>query len=158
MKNKFFKTIFIAFSLLFLNTISSAQKVINAAGKTDYGNNLIVSYSIGEVVVEPILGMPYSVTAGVLQPKYLINSVKSAFDNQYMLRCYPNPVADALNIETDFKGFTAVKIFNESGQLMGIKTFNYAPINLSELTTGAYLLTLYSTEKNVSKTIKIIKQ
>jgi hypothetical protein len=158
MKNKLFKTILIAFSLLSINTLSSAQKVINAAGKTDYGNNLIVQYAIGEVVVEQILDKSYIGTAGVLQPKYLINSVKSAFDNQYTLRCYPNPVADALNIETDFENFTAVKIFNEQGQLMGIKPFNYAPINLSELTSGAYLLTLYSADKNVSKTIKIIKQ
>jgi hypothetical protein len=158
MKNKFSKTIFLAFLTLSIHTISSAQKAINAAGKTDYGNNIIVQYAIGEVVVEEIFSKANIVTQGVLQPNYVISSVKSVFDDQYSLRCYPNPVVDALNIETDFKGFTAVKIFNEQGQLMGIKTFNYAPINLSELTTGAYLLTLYSADTHVSKTIKIIKQ
>ena len=158
MRNKFLKTLLIALQLFLINAITTAQKVINAAGKTDYGNNIIVQYSVGEVVVEPNYGKEYNATQGVLQPKYLISGVNSPFDAQYSLRCYPNPILDALNIETNFKDFTDIRIFNMEGQLVLIKSFNYTPINLSELISGSYLLTIYSKEKNISKTIKIIKQ
>jgi hypothetical protein len=158
MKNKFLKTLLITAHFFLINSITTAQKVINAAGKTDYGNNIIVQYSISEVVVEPNFGKEFNATQGLLQPRYLITGVKSPFDAQFSLRCYPNPISDALNIETDFKDFTDIKVFNEQGQLVLIKSFNYAPINLSELISGSYLLTIYSKEKNIFKTIKIIKQ
>jgi hypothetical protein len=137
-----------------------AQKVINTAGTTAYGNNIILQYAVGEVVVEPMNGKDNRATQGVLQPRYIVapNAIQDAFDQKYTLRCYPNPVRDALHVDTNFDGFKSVQVVNMQGQIVLCLPFDYTPINLSTLATGTYLLTLISNQKDISKTIKIIKQ
>ncbi len=138
------------------------QQALNVTGSSiSISNpNRLIEYSIGEVATTttgtPGAGDYY--TAGIIQPTYLIVNVNEAFDERYALSVFPNPVAHQLAIETDFTGFTDYRFNNLQGQKIIAGRFDYSPLDLSWMPGGIYLLTLFSTKEQITKTIKIIKQ
>lgn len=67
---------------------------------------------------------------------------------------YPNPVNDILNIKTDTK-IELVEVYNLQGQI--IMQSNSSQINMSELTSGIYLIKI-TDENNLTVTRKVIKK
>ena len=134
-----------------------AQKVINTTGKSITGNNLQVSYSVGEIAITPFKNGQGSVTQGLLQPFEFRVATNEPFDQQYTLRCFPNPTVGNLTIETDYKNFKIWQIVSMNGQVLSEQTFNYQPLDVANLPVGSHLLILRG-ENNISKTIKIVKQ
>lgn len=67
---------------------------------------------------------------------------------------YPNPVQDVLNI-TNSDELQSVTIYNLMGQQVLSATTNLSTIDMSHLTSGAYLVKLSS--DNATKTLKVIK-
>lgn len=79
-------------------------------------------------------------------------------DNQFSgFRYYPNPVSSILKL-SNTSDIDSVEMYNLTGQLVFQKNINSpeAQINVSQLTTGVYFLTVHS--GNESKKIKVIKQ
>ncbi|MDR6969141.1 hypothetical protein J2X31_003168 [Flavobacterium arsenatis] len=70
---------------------------------------------------------------------------------------YPNPVKEVLNLSYD-QNITSVSVYNILGQEVIASKFNSnsAQINTSNLSTGSYIVKVYS--ENQTKTIKIIKE
>ena len=68
---------------------------------------------------------------------------------------YPNPVQDVLNI-TNSDELQSVTIYNLMGQQVLSATTNLSTIDMSHLTSGAYLVKLSS--DNATKTLKVIKK
>jgi len=140
---------------------SHAQQVLNSTGASISGNNLLIEYSVGEVATAAI-GTPSAgnyYTAGVIQPNYwIVNGVDVAFDELYSLKVFPNPVANQLTIETDFRGFKMFRFTDLLGQKAAHGNFNYLPLELSWMPQGTYFLTLTSENEQITKTIKVIKQ
>lgn len=137
------------------------QQALTCTGSSiSISNNRLIEYSLGEVATATT-GMPGEgdyYTAGIIQPTYLIVNVNEAFDKRYTLNVFPNPVAHQLAIETDFTGFTDYRFHNLQGQEIITGSFDYSPLDVSWMPTGIYLLTLFSTKEQITKTIKIIKQ
>jgi hypothetical protein len=136
-------------------------QVLNTTGAstTTGSTGVIVEYSIGEPMT--LTANPsgsISVTQGFEQPFYGVVNTAEAFDEKYTFKCYPNPVNELLNIETDFKGFQEYRIFSMNGELVTSGKFDYTPIHLSSLPFGSYILTFSSKNQSLTKSINIIKQ
>jgi hypothetical protein len=72
-----------------------------------------------------------------------------------IVKIFPNPVQDYVNIESD-KNFVAYEIIDESGKMVVSKDFNSSKIDISNLKAGVYFIKLksLSNETNVVKFIK----
>jgi hypothetical protein len=73
-------------------------------------------------------------------------------------KAYPNPVKDILNIAYS-TSIRNVNVTNLLGQELLSKTINAneSQVDLSSLSVGTYLVKI-TTEDNIQKTIKIVKQ
>jgi hypothetical protein len=140
-----------------LTTVNYAQSVVNSSGASISNANLIVEYSIGEIVITTIQGGQNAATQGLLQPTYeIISAVNEEFDRSFSFTAFPNPTANQLNIETDYPSFKTVQIFNIVGQIVAEQLFDGNPILLSGLPSGTYLFSFQS--EQFIKTVKIIKK
>ena len=131
---------------------------VNTSGGSMSNGTMTVEYSVGEAVATPSVNTRFTTGSGVIQSTYVRVATNEAFDKQYQLRAYPNPVGEMLTIETDYKDFTTVEIFNLLGQRIASKAFDYQPIAMGALPTGEYLIVLRGPKNLFFKSIKIIKQ
>lgn len=139
-----------------------AQNVLNTAGRTisPPGLGFVVDYSLGEVATLTLSNLLVgSVTQGVLQPPPLVPSnINEAFDEIYGFKCFPNPTAYFVTVETAYSDFSRIRIINIEGKVMQEDKFDYSAIDFTSFTAGTYTVCLFSLNKPESKTFKIIKQ
>lgn len=136
---------------------SQAQQVVNTTGTTLLNTNLIIEYSIGEIVTITIQSGISTVTQGLLQPTYnIVSAISETFDSKYFFCAYPNPITEQLYVETDYTEFQIVKVYDSVGRMVGEYKFDGKPLGLSSLFSGTYLMHFQSNK--YTKTIKIIKQ
>ena len=69
---------------------------------------------------------------------------------------YPNPVNDVLNIDIVNNEINKLDILDINGRLMITQERDFETINMSQLNTGIYFITLYSPNNN--KVIRVIKK
>ena len=74
---------------------------------------------------------------------------------QSSLFMYPNPTSDIVKFDGLSKDQRSVKIFSADGKLLGQKKINDKEVNVSELTSGNYFITI-SGEKSETKAMKLI--
>jgi endoglucanase Acf2 len=71
------------------------------------------------------------------------------------IRMYPNPVNDKLFIKSQSENITKVEIYSILGNLVKKVTNNINDIQVEELSSGLYLIKIYTSQGNISK--KMIK-
>lgn len=70
---------------------------------------------------------------------------------------FPNPSKGRVKILNKLEiKITSIKLYNSSGRLMRIESFNFDEVNISNLESGIYLIKIYSNDKEIAKE-KIIK-
>jgi hypothetical protein len=136
------------------------RSTVNTGGGEYKGNNINISYSIGEIAVESKSTPTIILTQGFQQPDTL-NGVDVRFDQPNIgVKVFPNPAGYKLTIEfpdnntseiiyalIDIKGETIIE-----GKLIGVKT---QEIDLSKFTNGTYYL-IIRMDQEVQK-IKVMK-
>ncbi|WP_417866985.1 T9SS type A sorting domain-containing protein [Xanthomarina gelatinilytica] len=88
---------------------------------------------------------------------YEYNSTLSVDDislDENTVKLYPNPATDVVNIKTN-QTIKNVRVFNVNGQKV-LEIANQSQINISNLPTGMYFLSINTNQSN--QTIKILKQ
>lgn len=98
----------------------------------------------------------YDFSAGpISNPPACLLAVNDASKKVAVVKIFPNPVQDYINIESD-KNFTAYEIIDESGKLITHNDFKSTRIDISNLTAGLYFIKLksLSNETNIVKFIK----
>jgi hypothetical protein len=151
----FITTLIMAFYGLLLNAQSSTL----ASGGEGTGPGGTVSFSIGQLAVETVLGSQGSVSPGVQQTYE--SWVVSITDNlkQEDLLVYPNPVQHEISIEqiSSFS-FTNGTIFNSQGQIVQSIVLQgpIERVSVENLAQGFYILHLSSEKRNLNFTF--IKQ
>ncbi|EMQ94007.1 hypothetical protein D778_01191 [Xanthomarina gelatinilytica] len=88
---------------------------------------------------------------------YEYNSTLSVDDislDENTVKLYPNPATDVVNIKTN-QTIKNVAVFNVNGQKV-LEIANQSQINISNLPTGMYFLSINTNQSN--QTIKILKQ
>lgn len=158
-KNKL--SLFALFVLLPL--FGQAQWALTATGTSmgAVGGNSY-AYSVGEIFTTPI-GEPcttdYYLTGVIQSSSGCIDiAVNDIFDEEYYLKCYPNPATESIVIETDFPDFRRYLITNTIGQTTASGMYDRPEIDLTMLPPGIYLVTLFSDDQKIYKSFKIIKQ
>jgi len=94
-------------------------------------------------------------TGPISNPPACLLAVNDSSKKVAIVKIFPNPVQDFVNIESD-KNFIAYEIIDESGKLILSKDYKGNKIDISNLKTGIYFITLksLSNETNIVKFIK----
>ncbi len=98
----------------------------------------------------------YDYSAGpISNPPACLLAVNDPSKKIAVVKIFPNPVQDYINIESD-RDFFAYEIIDESGRLVLNKDFKGNKIDISNLKTGLYFIKLKSSgnETNIVKFIK----
>ncbi len=151
--------------LLFLPVIVFAQtkvdrSALNSSGGEYKGNNISVSYSIGETVLETGATSTIILTQGFQQPDKA-GPISVEFEtSKVSVRVFPNPTTYKLTIEfpfevlkeynyklTDLKGETVLE-----GKLTGQQT---QELDLSDFPNGTYFINIRTEQE--TQTVKIVK-
>lgn len=144
----------IAFFLLHtgLCTAQHDLKLISSAGQVDSNNFVQLEWSLGEISINSYTP-DLRLSEGFHQPKYTITSVDTE-NPLNELKISPNPTTGFVHLDgVDLKDVD-LQLHRVDGTTVKPRT-NRQVIDLSELSTGVYILTVYQNEHYSS--FKIIK-
>lgn len=145
-----------------LDLFTFAQKNSVSAGGEATGSGGKASFSIGQIDYKAATGSGGTITQGVQQP-FEITSTTDVADFKINLEStiYPNPVLDALTLtipEASSKQLQYIVVgldgkVIDSGSVITDKT----NINLGNVSSGVYFLSIRNTDQKEVKSFKIIK-
>jgi hypothetical protein len=151
------KKALILFVLLLLSNISKSQSLISSTGASVGDQDYHFSYSVGEIVVCTIFSDEAKITQGFQQP--FENKITGLEDNKIEseVSIYPNPVFNALNINSKYGSIKKIRIFDNQGkQILEFENIQ-KQLNLDFLPPSLYFLVIYDLKNNVQGIHKIIK-
>lgn len=147
---------------------SISREVVSAGGGDSSNANARLSWTIGEPVVETVVGSNAQITQGFHQSHFQIISVEEHAELGYNILVYPNPVTDALKVEMNYTGtlpapedaeFNLV-LTDLAGRLLNeenIKNTNEHIIPMQDYATGQYILQVTGIDGGLHKSVQIIK-
>ena len=152
------KSYLIAFCTVLFSGISlHAQEVLSSQGESYASDNLIMDYTLGEVVIETASSENHTLTQGFHQTSWnFLGQVDHKED--YRATVFPNPSIDQLNIEAyDFQD-VSYTLFDANGKLLrqGQLQSQLTELDVRSLTSGHYSLILSSDVERL-KTFKLVK-
>jgi hypothetical protein len=101
--------------------------------------------AVGEVAVQTLQGSNATLTQGVLQPEAtIIDAISPLVDVE--VKVYPNPVQEAIYIETDAEFLRSVTIWDMVGKAIQTDALEQGPISVTKLASGNYTMGLFDTD------------
>lgn len=148
-----------------LNGQSLSSKVIASTGNFSSATGIMLSSTIGELMIATDSQSNVIMTQGFQQPEIIILGVE---ENELGLTLisYPNPVIDELTIElASITGIDLkIKVTDMLGRQMMIPYLNKISsylqkitLDMNQLSPGLYLIRLMSEDEQLIKAIKINK-
>lgn len=150
------KTQFLLLSLL-LSTIGFAQEVVSTQGESYANANGSIDFTIGEVMINTGTDGTNNLTQGFHQTNWnFVGLYNYALNFEAII--FPNPTEDIMNIRTSTFENITYRLYDAMGKLVlyGKLSAKETPIQVSQLATGCYSLTLNNETQNI-KTFKLIK-
>jgi hypothetical protein len=144
--------------LTLITTLSvSAQEVVSTQGDSYSNANGSIDFTIGEVVINTGTDGTNDLTQGFHQTNWNFLGVED-FAPNYEAIIFPNPTEDVLNIKTSMFENVTYTLYDAQGKLVlqDILSAEQTPIQVSQLATGNYSLTLTNETQNL-KTFKLVK-
>ena len=135
----------------------SAQEVVATQGGSYSSSSANIDFTIGEVIIDTGTDGTNDLTQGFHQTNWNFLGVEDHAPN-YEAIIFPNPTEDVLNIRTsEFENVTYT-LYDAQGKLVmqNILSAEQTPIQVSQLATGNYSLTLNNETQNL-KTFKLVK-
>jgi hypothetical protein len=157
MKNSviLFLFLFFAFSL-------SAQDSFNAAGGEATGPEITLTYSVGQVFVEPVAYTEGSLTPGVQQAWITgLGTGRTEVAADLHISVFPNPATDYFFLS--FPGYRkeahTLRLFDAAGKSLYFDEIKEetSQIDVQSLATGTYFLQIANSEQ-IIELFKIIKK
>jgi hypothetical protein len=145
--------------LSLITTLSvSAQEVVSTQGDSYSNGSGSIDFTLGEVIIATGTDGTNDLTQGFHQTNWNFLGVED-FAPNYEAIIFPNPTEDVLNIKTSMFENVTYTLYDAQGKLVlqDILSAEQTPIQVSQLATGAYSLTLNNDTQNL-KTFKLIKQ
>ena len=166
------KKLLLSISIVLTTVLAYGQSIapaaVTTAGAKLTQSNGSLSFTVGELVVEPHTdGNGNSLGGGFTNgstSSTTITSVKQPDEEKLMVNVYPNPTADMLTLDVqhiDVDAYT-IAIFDASGKQ--VYTANHAGINsrvninLSSFESGTYLLNLTSNKQERHGTYQVVRK
>ncbi len=155
--------LFLSFGLQAQDTLNPV--VIASSGDVFQSNNYILSFTLGEAVIETFDSSGYILTQGFHQTK--IDSVVAVSDTHFdgEVKLFPNPTGGLLNIDIKFQRATDIEIslYDLSGRMAGPSIRHslqagLLEINMQPYPAGQYFLQILDNTHQQKKTFKIIKK
>lgn len=136
--------------------------VIATSGSAMKNSELQIEWTIGEILVQPIQNSALQITQGFHQPDFLISGTETLPEDIGVIRAFPNPVGDHLEIKVELNQLLPLQIqlFDSHGKLCwtssseSISWFDSMPT--STLAGGQYFLH-FLIGNQFSQTLKIQK-
>ncbi len=154
------RTIFIIL-LIFITPYTFSQEVTSTSGNHFSNDNLQISWTVGEPVIETCFVGTFCITQGLHQSKLIITSVDKIENLNYKIMAFPNPAIDhvQLKIESILDENAQYYLYNMDGKLLSKQKLmnNKAIIPMAEYAPSTYLLRVTNTYDRILKTFKIIK-
>ena len=137
----------------------NAQEVISSAGEHASVQNIQISWTLGETVIETITGDGNILTQGFHQTKLVLTPVLS-FPHNYKISVFPNPVSEEVFIQLQGSQMlnTVAGLYTLHGEMVKqVKiTDEKTAMNVLELPNGSYLLKISEGAKPL-ETFKLVK-
>ena len=150
--------------LLNLTGLQAQQVVIAPAGDSDSNNNIVLDWTMGELLVQTIESSTGLLTEGFHQPIIIVETALSGVEeNNTLFSVYPNPAQSSINIEinSDTNDEAILYLHSSTGNLLKSKCIesNAATIewDLTEYAAGLYLITLKDEKGILIKSCKVSK-
>ncbi len=135
----------------------SAQEVVATQGGSYSSSSANIDFTIGEVIIDTGTDGTNDLTQGFHQTNWNFLGVEDHAPN-YEAIIFPNPTEDVLNIRTSAFENVTYTLYDAQGKLVmqNILSAEQTPIQVSQLATGNYSLTLNNETQNL-KTFKLVK-
>lgn len=156
------KTLFFAMILL-SSQWSIAQTAVSSAASLDNTNNMSLEWTLGEVAVGSAIYDSEMITIGYNQPVLKVFTVQDKlYDSKHKFSISPNPVISTLNFTSFSLENSNIKIqlTDLTGKfiaLINAKTNDSKSIEMGQLISGTYLLTVKDINGEVLQSFRIVK-
>lgn len=160
------KTKLIILTSLLLTTISGfsqelTPQIVASAGDTYEANGIILSWTLGEPIVETFTSSNAILTQGFHQADISVSPNDLVEIGGLEVDVYPNPAGEYVNIDMttgEIKRIT-IELYNLDGKKVMIKQDfiieNERQLHLKDIPSGTYILKIIHQDK--AKTYKIVK-
>ena len=137
-----------------------SQEVISSAGNHSVGNDIQVSWTVGEPVIETGTNGQYILTQGMHQGNLVVTVARELEGIAWNITAYPNPVSTYLKLDIDAPqliNFSFV-LYSIDGQLLhqGEVLDHSTTIPMDTYSHSSYLLRVLS-DKTEVKVFRIVK-
>lgn len=154
-------TFFLGAMLLLLSGKSQAQEVISSAGVNYNSENLQLSWTIGEPMVETFSAGGTILTQGFHQSKLVITAIGPIELAGFDIEVYPNPTSHEVNIKLNKGNISKLRFFlytSQGEQILQQKFSSQAEkLNMQLLAPGYYMLKIARDTDTPLQTFKIVK-
>ncbi|QGY45031.1 T9SS type A sorting domain-containing protein [Maribellus comscasis] len=149
-------------SLLTLVTYAlQAQEVISPSGLTQQTGGYVISWTVGEPVINKVSKGNTILTQGFHQSKLIITAVEELIESINQVNVFPNPTAQFAIIKFDqLPEKNIYHLFDINGKLLSSKEIKSTEtqIDLTPYANGSYLLKIIQEDNLPIQTFKIFKQ
>lgn len=156
---KIMKTVFLLFAIqvaISVNGQSISSYALTSSGQTLTGSQGSLTFTVGELAVGKYTSTNPGGYQGFIVPQNLtITSLQN--DLYHKVKLWPNPTSGLINILTDNIKIRYITIYDRQGRLIEERKYNQE-LDLSNRSSGLYVIQLLDDQHFVIKTINIIKQ
>jgi hypothetical protein len=146
------------------NAQQTTPQVIATSGNVSQQSNAIISYTVGEPVIQTATDGTTILTQGYQQPHYNITLIPQEQNTTPNITVFPNPTTDRLQLSFDIEKETKViiSLYDAVGRQLQNQSYQALPkatlsLNMQQIAAGKYMLTIDLPESSSQKTFEIIK-
>jgi hypothetical protein len=129
--------------------------VVNSSGGEIQNATVFVEWSLGEPAIATISNAQHIVTQGFLQPNLVITGVDDPLF-QEEITVYPNPFSSHLFFQTTSTRIESLLVRDMLGRQV-LETAFSGEVDLRQLPSGVYFISLLDGKSRVLSTFKVVK-
>jgi hypothetical protein len=160
MKNILIILAVLTISLGFGQTAIKKSSVSSGGGVATQGT-LSMVYTVGELAIQENTVGTVHLSEGFIGPDIIAAMGVEDYTQLDGVNVYPNPVKTNVNIELPDYNNYEIRVFDLTGKelmLVNIEDDNRTRLNLSQLKSGMYLLSIIDREHKLSRIIKLLRE
>jgi Secretion system C-terminal sorting domain len=154
------KNIFTFCALLLFSTSVFSQEVIATAGETFENDEISISWTLGETIIETFEEGDIILTQGFHQDTYEITAIPEMQDQSVNISLFPNPANEEFFIKYEGETFDSyeIGIFDLNGRLLNKKMIHeeLTGVDISNLKSSEYIISVFDKNKTY-RSYKLIK-
>jgi hypothetical protein len=152
-----------SFSILILflcGQAMHAQQVVSSNGDSKSAAGVRVSWTLGEPVIETLIGTSNTLTQGFHQTKVAITAVSEILFPGLEIKVFPNPTPDIITIQfSEYPEGSMYWLYDLRGKLLENKLISSTntEISMKNYASGQYILKLTNKSRQAIQTFQVVK-